>query len=109
MSYPNRIKSNIKNFDFTKNNSFSFFKPDLEKFLCLKLAMYALKVQKSLPCFMNKANEVLVKRFLDGKISWIDISKKLEKLISFHKCENLIDLESILEVEKDATKRAEKI
>ncbi|NGX28728.1 MAG: 1-deoxy-D-xylulose 5-phosphate reductoisomerase [Candidatus Anoxychlamydiales bacterium] len=109
ISYPNRIKSNIKNFDFTKNSTLSFFEPDLEKFLCLKLAMDALKVQKSLPCFMNKANEILVKRFLEEKITWIDISIKLEKLMSLHKSENLIDLSSILEVEEEAIKKAEKI
>ena len=106
LSYPDRVRSKIKKLDFTKNSSFSFFAPDLKKFLCLKFAIEALKISKSMPCFMNRANEVLVKRFLDGKISWLDISKKLEKLMTFHSFKNMIDLGDVLDVEDEATKRA---
>jgi 1-deoxy-D-xylulose-5-phosphate reductoisomerase len=106
LSYPDRVISRIEKLDFTKNSSLTFFEPDLKKFLCLKLAIEALKISKSMPCFMNKANEVLVKRFLDGKISWLDISKKLEKLMAFHSYKNMIDLEDVLDVEDEATKRA---
>lgn len=100
MSYPNREKSKIKNFDFSKNNTFSFFKPDIDKFKCLSLAIEALKMGKSMPCFMNAANEVLVHRFLNKEILWADISKKLEKLMTSHPPQNMLDLESILQIDK---------
>jgi len=109
LDYPNREKSNIKNFDFINNARLTFTKPDKKKFLCLSLAMEALKIKKSLPCFMNKANEVLVARFLENRISWLDISKKLEKLMSFHTPKNLVDLSSVLEIEKEAIQKAKKI
>ena len=86
-----------------------FFKPDFEKFKCLYLAYEALKTGKSMPCYLNAANEVLVERFLRGKISWMEISKKLEKLISSHRAENMLDLEAILEIDKKARMEAEKI
>lgn len=106
LSYPNRVKSNIENFDFTKNHKITFYKPDLKKFLCLKLAYDALKISKSMPCFMNMANEVLVKRFLENKISWVDISKKLEKLMSFHTPCDMLNLKDVLSVEEEAAKKA---
>ncbi len=106
LNYPLRMRSNIQKFDFTKNNKLTFFQPDLKKFLCLKLAREALKISKSMPCFMNMANEVLVKRFLDNKISWLDISKKLEKLMSFHSPKIMLDLKDVLNVEEEAYKKA---
>lgn len=109
LSYPTRIESKIPNFDFIKNSKLSFFEPDYEKFLCLSLALLALKTKKSMPCFMNKANEILVTRFLDKQISWQDISKKLQKLMSFHTPQNLLDLTSILDVEKEAIQKAKTI
>jgi len=106
LSYPKREKSMIQKFDFIKNNKFTFYEPDLNKFLCLKLAKESLKISKSMPCFMNMANEVLVKRFLKNEISWLDISKKLEKLMSFHSPKNMLDLKDILDVEEEASKKA---
>ena len=106
LSYPKREKSMIQKFDFIKNNKFTFYEPDLNKFLCLKLAKESLKISKSMPCFMNMANEVLVKRFLKNEISWLDISKKLEKLMSFHSPKNMLDLKDILDVEEEAYKKA---
>ncbi len=106
LCYPKREKGNIARFDFTKNSTLSFYPPDKEKFLCLKIALQALKEGRSLPCFMNAANEVLVERFLKQEISWIDISKKLKKLISFHSPQNMLDLDTVLEVDKQAREQA---
>ncbi|MFA6119366.1 MAG: 1-deoxy-D-xylulose-5-phosphate reductoisomerase [Parachlamydiales bacterium] len=109
LSYPLRENANVENFDFTKNNNLTFFQPPEDKFLCLKLAKQALKIKKSMPCFMNKANEVLVSRFLKNDISWFDISLKLEKLMSSHKPQNLVDLKSIAEIEEIASQKAKNI
>ena len=88
----------LKSFDFKKYSCFNFYYPDLEKFRCLDLAIYAAKVKKSMPCFLNAANEILVKRFLNAEIKWIDISKKLEKLISSHKAQDVLSLNDIIEI-----------
>ncbi|EKE21406.1 MAG: hypothetical protein ACD_7C00256G0001 [uncultured bacterium] len=109
LSYPNRDKSKIKSFDFIKNCSLTFSEPDYDKFLCLSLALQALKAKKSMPCFMNKANEILVLRFLQNEISWQDIALKLEKLMSLHTPQNLIDLSSVLDIEKEAENKARNI
>ena len=58
---------------------------------------------------MNAANEVLVKRFLKNEISWLDISSKLEKLMTSHSIQNMLDLKDILDVEMEATEKAANI
>ena len=100
LSYPDRILTDIDDFDFLKNNNLTFVKPDMEKFRCLKLAFEALKIGKSMPCFLNASNEILVEKFLNNKISWLEISKKLEKLMSLHEPKNMLCLEDVLEVDK---------
>lgn len=102
LSYPKRTRSEIPNFSFLKNSLWEFYPPDLDKFRCLSLAFEALRVGKSMPCYMNGVNETLVSRFLRNEITWMDISVKLEKLMSSHKVENMINLEAILEVDKKA-------
>lgn len=102
LSYPLRKKSSISSFDFIKNGKLEFFPPDIDNFRCLALAKEALTIGKSMPCYMNGVNEVLVDRFLQKEISWMDISIKLEKLISSHKIQNMLNLDEILEIDKQA-------
>lgn len=109
LSYPNRIKSNIEKFDFIKNNKLTFFDANLDKFKCLKFAMDAIKLKKSYPCFLNAINEVLVEKFLNKKISFIDIFSKLEKLISFHQPCDMLSLDDILWVDKQARIKAREL
>lgn len=109
MTYPERKPGVLPPYDFTKNSNLTFFAPDKEKFRCLDLAEAAMKMGKSYPCFLNAANEILVERFLNQKISWIEIGTKLEKLISSHQPINLLTLEAILEVDGLAREKARAI
>ena len=109
MTYPNRIRRPGKRFDFLKHSSLQFFAPDMEKFPCLKLAYQAIQAGGSLPCYMNAANEVLVSNFIDGKISWIDISIRLEKLMNRHSIQSIQSIEDVLNVDQQARKEADEI
>jgi 1-deoxy-D-xylulose-5-phosphate reductoisomerase len=102
LTYPWRKNGEKKKFDFIKNAKLEFFPPDLKKFRSLYLAYEALRLGGSMPCYMNGVNEILVERFLKKEISWKDIAIKLEKLMSSHKIQNMINLEAILEVDKKA-------
>lgn len=106
LTYPDRKRGMLPPYDFLKNGTLTFFQPDTDKFRCLYLAMEAMKAGKSYPCFLNAANEVLVERFLKKKISWIEIGTKLEKMISSHQSQNLLTLESILEIDSMAREKA---
>ncbi len=106
MTYPRREKSFVKKFDFREFSRFDFFQPDYDKFQCLKLALEALKIGGSLPCFINAANEILVERFVDGQISWIDIGRKLEKMMSDHEIIDMSDIESVQAIDIEGREKA---
>ena len=106
INYPIRIKGMTSYFNFAKHSHLDFFPPDYAKFPCLHLAYLAASMGGTMPCFMNAANEVLVEEFIEGKIRWIDIPKKLEKLMNAHSVCKKIDLETILGVDKEARCRA---
>jgi len=102
LSYPKREKSLFKPFDFCKNNRFDFYSPDEKKFPGLGLAFDSMKTGGSSPCYLNAANEILVDRFLNQEISWQDIAKRLEKLLSAHRVVSANSLEEILSIDQEA-------
>jgi 1-deoxy-D-xylulose-5-phosphate reductoisomerase len=106
LSYPTRMQRMMKRFDFKTFSTFEFYEPNVEVFACLRLAYEAAREGGSLPCFMNAVNEVLVKRFLEGQITWIDISRKLESLMRSHRVHNNLGLEEILFIDQRAREEA---
>ena len=105
VTWPDRAPGFLPPFPFAKHPKLEFFQLEKGKFICLELAFEALKLGGSFPCYLNAANEVLVARFLEGKISWLEIGRKLEKLLSCHKRESPSTLEAIIAV--DAAARVE--
>lgn len=105
ITWPERSPGLFPPFPFAKHSKLEFFTLEKGKFICLDLAFEALKQGGSFPCYLNAANEVLVSRFLKGDISWCQIGRKLEKLLSCHKRETPSTLETISSV--DATARRE--
>jgi len=79
LSYPYRLNSDFPRLDFTKYASFTFEKPDMQRFPALALARQALKDGGNRPCVMNAANEAAVEAFLNGNISFTDIPRWIEK------------------------------
>lgn len=107
LSYPERYPCK-EAFNFTKNSKLEFYQPN-KFFVCLQLAREALRIGGSMLPFMNKANEVLVNRFMRKEIKWDEIGKKLEKLMSSHRVENVLNLNEVLIVEKLAEEESKKI
>ncbi len=102
LTYPKREACLIEPFDFTKYHRLEFLPPNKTKFICLELAYESLRLGGSAPCFLNAANEVLVERYLNKQISWLDIGKKLSHLIEKHTPEKTLNLDTILEVDREA-------
>lgn len=78
LGYPDRIKSNFPRYDFTKAQSLTFEKPDLETFRNLQLAYDAMEKGGNMPCILNAANEVAVQQFLEDKITFLEIPEVIE-------------------------------
>ena len=54
----------------------------------------------SFPVVLNSANEVLVDEFLKGTISFLDISKYVEKALYTHDYKEELSLDEILELDE---------
>lgn len=103
MSYPNRIPNPRDGVDwFGKASNLTFHKPDPEVFKCIKIAYDSSEAGGTYPVVMNAANEVLVDLFLQKKIRFIDIQNNLERILDEHKPSYNLDLEGILEADRQA-------
>lgn len=71
--YPNRRMLYAEELDLFKVGSLTFERPDRETFYGLSLAYDALDAGGNVPTVFNAANERAVAKFLDGKISFIEI------------------------------------
>ena len=95
LSYPDRIKSDFKRFDFMDYPSLHFEKPDRKTFKNLDLAYTALEKGGNVACSLNAANEVAVAAFLQDKIKFLEMSELIEQSmgkIGFIKNPSLDDL-----------------
>ncbi len=106
LTYPKRLKGLFPPFDFNKHSKLEFFAPD-SKFPALSYCYDALKQKGSALGYLNAANEVLVERFLKDEISWLDITRKLERLLACHKVVTTDSVETIIAVDKEARQQAQ--
>lgn len=109
LTYPKRISNDYPSFSLTEMSKWEFFPPDHSRFPCLQIAYEVLSIGGSLPCFMNAANEVLVSRFLQGSLPWKEIGYGLEKLVEKHNVVYSFDVDTLMEVDKEARRLAELI
>ena len=108
LTYPDRMLNAFERLDFTKFSTFTFEKPDLETFPCLKLAFDCLKKGGTYCTVLNAANEVLVNEFLEDKIGFYDIPKYIDKTLEAHNSIEDATLEEILEVDRWAREYVKK-
>jgi 1-deoxy-D-xylulose-5-phosphate reductoisomerase len=106
LTYPNRRSSSLPALDFTRLGPLTFDSVDHQKFPCLELAYIAGREGGSFPCFLNAANETLVQRFLSKEISWLDIPKKLEKLLQRHSGKKEPSLNELLVIDAQTREEA---
>ncbi len=108
LTYPQRQKG-IKTDGFSLfGQSMTFEKPDFEKFRCLKMAYEAGLAGTSSCVVLNAANEVAVNNFLEGKISFLDIEKTVEKALCEHNTINNPSLDDIFALDKEIRERYDK-
>ncbi len=102
LTYPARMKGPFSRFNFKEYSKLEFCKPNYDHFPCLNLAYQALGKGGSLPAYMNASNEMLVARFIQGEISWIEIGEKLHDLMEAHQVQPTKKLDEILAVDQKA-------
>lgn len=100
MFYPDRRLMETERLDLFRLGSISFARPDMETFRGLPLAYAAMKKGGSMPTVFNAANEAAVARFLDRRISFLQIYEMIEECCSMHKVIPNPTVQEILDVQK---------
>lgn len=102
LTYPKRVKTDFKRFDFADFPRLTFEKPDTVKFRNLSLAYEAMKKGGNMPCVLNASNEIAVEAFLDKKISFIHIPVIVEEALQKAFFINSPNLEDYISSDKEA-------
>ena len=102
ITYPNRTVSPVKNLDLAEIGTLTFFKPDLDTFKCLALAMECAEKGGVSCAVMNAANEIAVGLYLEKKISFGGIYESVRAAVETIKGSSTPDLDEILEADRQA-------
>jgi 1-deoxy-D-xylulose-5-phosphate reductoisomerase len=100
LTFPERFENNFKRTDLPAISNLTFFKPDFNKFECLKLAFDVLKSGGSAPCILNAANEIAVEMFINKKIKFSQISQLIAKALDKIENHSNPDIDTIFECDK---------
>lgn len=100
LEYPERKDSSIGYLNLAGLNSLTFEEPDMDTFKALELGYRAGRAGGTLPAVMNAANEVAVMRFLDGKISFPEITEAVKQTMDAHKSISEVTLDCILDADR---------
>ncbi len=99
LAWPNRIASGVARLDLTKHGTLTFCEPDLERFPCLKMAFDAQNAGGVMPAILNAANEVAVDSFLQGRLSFTNISNVIERVMNSMENQTADSIEKILQID----------
>jgi 1-deoxy-D-xylulose-5-phosphate reductoisomerase len=100
LTYPERLPNDFPRASFTEIPGLTFYKPDPERFECLKLAYNTLEAGGTTPCILNAANEVAVEKFLKKEIKFSDISALICNALDHFDNHKHPDLETIIAQDK---------
>ncbi len=108
-TYPEKKNAQVEELDLFSLEKLTFYKPDVEKFIALKLAYQAGKMGGSYPVVLNAANEVAVDSFLKEKIKFNEITRVIELLLEDHKGESKLSVDDILAIDQQTRKKTREV
>ncbi|MFC1512238.1 1-deoxy-D-xylulose-5-phosphate reductoisomerase, partial [Candidatus Latescibacterota bacterium] len=109
MTDPERLPSPYGGVDFTRRFSLTFEPPDINRFPCLKLAYEALDRGGTAPAALNGANEAVVRAFLSGTLSFMDIPRVMEEVVALHRFIAEPTMEELIETDEEVKRRIQTI
>ena len=107
LTYPKRLDTGLPPLDLETPLRLDLEPPDLERFVCIRLAYEALSQGGTAPAVLNAANEVAVAAFLDERIGFLSIGETLQAMLARHDPKRASDLETVLEADRWARECAE--
>lgn len=100
LTFPNRIDSSVGSLDF-ENLKLDFRKPDLERYPILSLVEELINLGGNRVAVMSMANDYIVKKFLDQKISFNEIFYLIQKVVNEFASDDLPSLEELFILDKN--------
>lgn len=94
ITWPQRLPSPVGQLSLTDYGKLTFFEPDFQTFSCLDTCKKAIERGGLAPAAANGANEVAVKLFLDGRISFLRIGELVRRAM-----ENQPDVQTVSSVD----------
>lgn len=82
LAYPERLELDLSVDIWESMNDLSFYRPDLERFPSLALAIDVAKKGGILPAVMSTANDVAVEHFVEGRIKFTNIYRVTARVVS---------------------------
>ncbi len=108
LTYPERIQSDMR-LPVRNLRHLDFCPPDMSKFPCLRLAYEAAESGGAKTIALNAADEVAVAAFLDGKISFLEIPRIIEKAVAASNSGTLGSIAEVLEADAEARRYAQQL
>ena len=100
LTFPNRTDSSVGSLDF-ENLNLDFRKPDLERYPILSLVEELINLGGNRVAVMSMANDYVVKRFLDRKISFNEIFYLVQEVVNEFASDDLPSLEELFILDKN--------
>ena len=104
-SYPDRLPLQGDRLDLFRQ-PLEFFRPDVEKFLCLQLAYESIRKGGNMPCIVNAANEIVNLAFREGRCSFLAMGEVIEKTMQRATFDAKPDYEVYLQTDAEARRLA---
>ena len=103
LTYPRREYAGLKSLDFSEIGSLHFFKPDYDRFPCLRLAREVAREGGILPAVLNSANTTAVGLYLEKKIGYLDIYRIVLDVVEHYHNVQDYTLTQVLEVDSQVS------
>ena len=82
LSWPHRLPAERERLDLAALGKLTFLKPDPGRFPCLRLVKEACQAGGCATAVLAAADEWAVKNFLEGRIGYCDIARKVEEALA---------------------------
>ena len=106
LTWPERTVGPATPLDLLTCGSLTFAQPDMEAFPCLPLALQAARTGGTAGAVLNGANEAAVGQFLQKKIGFMDIARRVAYAMEQVKLVQNPNLEDVLQADRAAREAA---
>lgn len=99
MTWPDRIPSPARKLNLWEQPQLQFYRPDMERFVALRMAYDCLKAGGGYPVVYNGANERAAELFFAGELSFLGIEDSVSYALEKYTNRPMDSLQAILETD----------